>query len=552
MDEHRTAEMQKKLGAMRVGYAKQLPDKIRQIQEHWAKLQTEWNEESFATLHRLVHSLTGSSATFGYSQLSAAAGTLEGLLQEMVTKGAAQSLAAHRGEFFQGLEALREAARSPDEEIPVAADATTDVRHSPPAPAPPEDRRVVLVDDDRPQAEQLAVQIGFFGYTVQTFPTLAAARQSIVQTPPAAMILFATAPEDIGLLQQVFQDLGNTVPTFVVSTHDDLPSRLQAVRAGCSGYLCTPLDVPRLIDKLDAVMAGVAEEPYRILIVDDSAFFADFYKAVLEDAGMRTAQVTDPLAVMAPLREFAPDLILMDVYMPGCSGLELAKVIRQQEVFVSIPIVYLSAESDLEKQLQAMQLGGDDFLTKPIEATHLVSAVTARVQRSRVLRSYMVRDSLTGLYNHTTIKSQLAAQFARAKRQGGKLAFAMLDIDHFKSVNDTYGHPTGDRVIRSLSRLLLQRLRSSDPVGRYGGEEFAVIFNDTDGPTAVKILDAIRADFAQIRHWHERGEFHVTLSAGVAEYPSVLDDPAALNEAADKALYEAKHGGRNKVALFSG
>jgi diguanylate cyclase (GGDEF)-like protein len=172
------------------------------------------------------------------------------------------------------------------------------------------------------------------------------------------------------------------------------------------------------------------------------------------------------------------------------------------------------------------------------------------VRRSRVLRSFMVRDSLTGLLNHTTIKAQLDVQLARVKRLGGKLAFAMLDIDHFKSVNDTYGHPTGDRVIRSLSRLLQQRLRTSDVVGRYGGEEFAVIFNDTDGATAVKVLDEIRHDFGLIRHRHEKGEFSVTISAGVSGFPAI-DDPAVMNEAADKALYEAKHGGRNRVVLFS-
>jgi len=139
------------------------------------------------------------------------------------------------------------------------------------------------------------------------------------------------------------------------------------------------------------------------------------------------------------LFEFTPDLILIDLYMPECNGTDLAKVIRQLDAFVSIPIVFLSAESNLDKQLFAMGLGGDDFLTKPIQSQHLISSVTSRIRRSRMLRSFMVRDSLTGLLNHTAIKDLLDGEVAGAIRQKKPLSFAMIDIDHFKQINDSYG-----------------------------------------------------------------------------------------------------------------
>lgn len=396
------------------------------------------------------------------------------------------------------------------------------------------------------------MQIGYFGYIVSVFATLDEACQAIRQAAPAALILDIPFPEGerdgIHVLGEISQQRGHVIPTFFISAHHELEYRLQAVRAGGCAYFTKPLNFDGLIDKLQEVTSCEREEPYRILIIDDSRSMADECATVLKGAGMTAECVNNPLEAMKPLLEFSPDLILMDVYMPQCSGLELARVIRQQERFVSIPIVFLSAESDMEKQLEAMSLGGDDFLTKPIQPEHLVSSVTTRVQRSRVLRALMARDSLTGLLNHTATKEQLDVQLARIKRVGGKLAFAMLDIDHFKSVNDTYGHPTGDRVIRSLSRLLQQRLRSSDVAGRYGGEEFAVIFNDTDGTTAVKVLDDIRHDFSLIRHVHEKGEFSVNFSAGVTDF-SAIDDPAVVNEAADKALYKAKHAGRNRVVF---
>jgi diguanylate cyclase (GGDEF)-like protein len=127
----------------------------------------------------------------------------------------------------------------------------------------------------------------------------------------------------------------------------------------------------------------------------------------------------------------------------------------------------------------------------------------------------------------------------------------MIDIDHFKQVNDTYGHPVGDRVIKSLSRLLKQRLRETDVVGRYGGEEFAVIMSNTDGDAAMKVLDEMRAAFSCLQHLADGKEFFATFSCGIADV-ALFSDAIKLGDSADKALYEAKHAGRNRVVLARG
>ncbi|HEU5101705.1 MAG TPA: diguanylate cyclase, partial [Roseiflexaceae bacterium] len=300
--------------------------------------------------------------------------------------------------------------------------------------------------------------------------------------------------------------------------------------------------------KLDALTARSLEEPYRILIVEDEPVAATYCAETLRQAGMQVAVVTDPLQVMQPLTEFRPDMILMDMYMPGCDGLDLASVIRQQEEYVSIPIVFLSAEASLDKQLEAMRLGGDDYMIKPIAPAHLISAVTSRVLRSRTLRSFMVRDGLTGLFNHTTTKEHLDIELARTRRNQSALAFAIIDIDRFKLVNDTYGHAIGDRVLKSLARLLRERLRQNDIIGRYGGEEFAVVLSGTDGPTAAAVLDEIRAGLAQIHQQVGGEEFTVTFSCGIASFAD-YPDASKLADAADKALYAAKRAGRNRVML---
>ena len=238
------------------------------------------------------------------------------------------------------------------------------------------------------------------------------------------------------------------------------------------------------------------------------------------------------------------------MYMPECSGPELAKMIRQCNRFDSIPIIYQSGEEDLDKQLKAMREGADDFLTKPVRPDALIATVRNRVARARSLKARMVRDSLTGLYNHTHIQQLLQESYTRFQRMSRHLSVVMLDIDHFKRVNDTHGHPTGDRVIKSLAMLLKQRLRKSDLIGRYGGEEFALVLLDADAAQAANVVDELRERFMKMRFQGSAGEFTCTLSAGVAEcLPS--DDKAGLDwiAEADLALYQAKTGGRNQVVV---
>jgi diguanylate cyclase (GGDEF)-like protein len=199
----------------------------------------------------------------------------------------------------------------------------------------------------------------------------------------------------------------------------------------------------------------------------------------------------------------------------------------------------------------AMSEGGDDFLTKPIKPRHLIATVRNRAARARNLKARMVRDSLTGLFNHTHTLQLLEDARFRAERDGQPLSFAMIDIDFFKKVNDTYGHPMGDRVIKSLALFLKQRLRKSDHIGRYGGEEFAVVMPDTDAKSAKLVLDEIRQRFAEIQYSAQPHELSCTFSCGVSQLAPELDGKL-LSQQADQALYVAKHGGRNRVEIYQG
>ena len=536
-------ELQAKLKLLGDAYAAQLPEKLQQIEQAWKQLPKDsWDEEIFATLHRMVHSLTGSGKTFGFSLLSDVARSLEEYLKQL-----AQAKTILSEDQCNQIHVLL----CELHQVAMHRDAAESIHVARPAQNAVGSRRIFVVEDNRTLADSLKVQLSYFGYEVSVFNKLADFRLAMQGNPDVVVVMDISFLEGsrsgIHAINEIQQMRTTLLPVIFLTSHDELEMRLDAVRVGGIAYLSKPVNIGTLLDRLDALTSPLPPAPYRVLVVDDSEALTAYYAAILEQAGMAVKVVNNPLGVMAPLLEFAPDLILLDIYMPECNGMELAKVIRQLDAFVSIPIVFLSAEGNLDKQLIAMGLGADDFLTKPIQPQHLISSVTSRIQRSLILRSFMVRDSLTGLLNHTAIKDQLDREVARAKRQGTPLAFAMVDIDHFKQVNDTYGHPAGDRVIKSLSRLLKQRLRETDMVGRYGGEEFAVVLSNTDGATAVKVLDAIRKDFSQLRHMAEDKEFSASFSCGVADV-SYFNDPTKLNDAADKALYKAKHAGRNQVA----
>lgn len=533
------------LASLRASYAAQLCNKIDQVEESWQQLCRRRDGAALAELHQLVHSLAGSGGTFGFNELGIVAQQIEYRLQALRTQELSLDTLQQHGLPAQ-IESLRSAIEPSDGLASNPLDGASLARTS------SDSRLIFLLADDPELAEGLAVQIGHFGYTVKACRHPAELEAAVARITPAAVVVDALlATNDIPVARSIAaiqEQRERPIPVLFISAHGDLVTRLSAVRAGGQAYLTKPIDVGSLVDQLDVLTKSRVSEPYRILVVEDSRQLARYYTVILEQAGMVTTTVTDPLQVMLPLTEFRPDLILMDVFMPGCSGLELAQVIRQQETFLSIPIVFLSAETDPTRQLAAMSLGGDDFLTKPIKPDHLVTAVRSRAERSRALRSFMLSDSLTGLLNHTATKEQLDRELARAVRAGSALTLAVIDIDHFKQVNDTYGHPTGDQVIKSLSRLLRQRLRTSDIVGRYGGEEFGVILPDTDGPTAVRVLDAIRDGFGRVEQRAQHTVFNVNFSCGVASFPQ-YSDGTSLIDAADKMLYQAKAMGRNRVLL---
>ncbi|OZG71408.1 diguanylate cyclase response regulator [Hahella sp. CCB-MM4] len=403
-------------------------------------------------------------------------------------------------------------------------------------------------------ADRIIQQMQFFGFRGERYydhETLIAATQ---KNKPETLILdvdFGDASRaGLEVIKTIQGHHETPIPVlFVCADEGDIETRLIAARNGGEEFFSGQFDASQLIEKVETFTRTSSHQPYRVMVVDDSKAQAAFIESALKKAGIIPKIITDPMQVLVGLKEFSPELIIMDMYMPGCTGTELAKVIRQQDQFVSVPIIYLSAEDDINKQLHAMSLGGDDFLVKPIVPRHLVATIHNRGRRARSLLALMIRDSLTGLFNHTHTLQLLTTEIEKAAQNASSLCFAMMDIDYFKKINDRYGHPVGDRVLKSISLFLKQRLRKSDHIGRYGGEEFAVILPNTSESDARDIMNEIREKFSELTHPTDLEHFKATFSCGIASCtPS--DTQQSLAQKADKALYDAKHGGRNCVRVY--
>lgn len=544
-----------KIARLRASFLEQLPARVTLARALFERLKANPADRAAAVeMHRFLHSLKGTGRSFGFRELGAAAAQGEDLAAELLNlpaKPMPDKWQARLGESLDYVEMIAGVLCSP-----AGADAGSDEPGFTLPTAAAEEanggRMVYICDDEALVLEQLANQLACFGYDAVTFTDPKALRDAVLMRRPDAVIMDIHFPagdvDGTEILATLQQEAVKAIPAIFLSARDDFGARLAAVQSGGEAYFHKPARPIDLVAALDDLTHQQQHEPYRILIVDDEPEIASYHSIILQEAGMVTYQIGEPRRVLEVLKEFRPDMVLMDMYMPECNGRDLAKVVRQVPDYVGLPIVYLSSETDKQKQFSAMRIGAEGFLTKPVVPEDLVSAVVIRAERMRTLRSLMARDSLTGLFNHTTTTQLLENAIATAKRGGGTLCFVMIDIDRFKSVNDTHGHPVGDQVILALSRVLQQRLRNSDVVGRYGGEEFAIILEDVPVDRAARLVNDLRTDFSRVVFHSAGGEFHCTFSAGIACYPAHRR-LELLREAADKALYEAKRSGRNCVVV---
>jgi diguanylate cyclase (GGDEF)-like protein len=483
---------------------------------------------------REAHKLAGSLGTFGLSLGTRLAREAEGILAARHPQPAA---AARLGEIAAMLCVLVE--RGP--RMPAVSDQVA--------------TRVLLVDSDLDFLSGLATAATAQGYVVDAARSVAEARAALVLHRPHVAVVNLAVEEDaaagISLLRSL-SSFNSPVPVVALTPRRVLNDRVEAARLGARIFLQKPLSAQRVVAEVATVVEQLFSTRPKVLAVDDDPQLLAAVRLLLEEEGLEVTPLSDPLEFWNALEAVNPDLIILDVDMPSITGIELCRVIRSDPRWCTIPVLFLTARTDPDSVHRVFAAGADDYVSKPVVGPELVTRIRNRLERLALLRKLSDFDALTCIPNRRR-SIELIEQLQRlAERQQQPLCFALMDIDGFKKINDTYGHGAGDEVLHGLADFLERQFRGEDVVGRWGGEEFALgLFGIRRAAAAERIRHVLRAFSGEEFRGRDDTAFYVTVSAGVAEFPSDGLDLEDLYRAADEALYRAKAEGRNRVAEAS-
>ncbi len=286
----------------------------------------------------------------------------------------------------------------------------------------------------------------------------------------------------------------------------------------------------------------------KILVVDDDGSIRRVIRMDLEKAGYIVYTAYNGIEGLEMVKEVEPDLIISDIEMPKMDGVEFYEKLRTEDT--SIPFIFLTGSSDEERKISVLKLGVDGYLTKPFSKKELIVRVESLLEKAKKITQNIYVDALTKVYNRKFINEKLPAKIEKAIDTFTPLSVAMCDIDHFKKINDVYGHQAGDMVLSFLGNFLKTHVRGNDIVARYGGEEFLILLEGIEKKDAYNVMERLRETLSKEEIDIDNGrKIKITISIGISSFPDDGSTLKELIEASDIALYKAKNGGRNRVIL---
>ncbi|WP_078555086.1 diguanylate cyclase [Bacillus alkalicellulosilyticus] len=311
-------------------------------------------------------------------------------------------------------------------------------------------------------------------------------------------------------------------------------------------------DVPITNEVIEPISPTIKEERNNlILLVDDDFEMVTYLKEQLEQKGYLVMAAMTAAKALQIFYNQKPDCVIIDIYLPDKSGFHVLETILAKSHTFFIPTIIISAEKTKEKVIHSFKAGATDFLEKPIDIEELVVRIENRLRHKELISEAVLLDELTGAFNRKFFNIEIERQYYEFKRSNESFSLVLIDLDHFKNVNDTYGHLVGDNVLRDFANLTKKVKRQSDLLIRYGGEEFVLVLPRTNKKQAEIFVDRLRTSFADVIFKADGVEFQTTFSAGIVE---INNDNYTIDEYihyADLALYKAKELGRNTVVIFN-
>lgn len=408
--------------------------------------------------------------------------------------------------------------------------------------------RIYHLSDSSALSVELDQQLETAGFELELLETTDELKEVLAALPPDLILVDAGFVGDLEAIGPVLRSTRERTTArlllVALAAEDSVPVRLSARRAGADALLVNPRDATEVLGKLQALLAGNNEETFRILIVEDDRSQALFAESILRNAGMEARVVLDAFEVLKAMEEFQPDMVLMDLYMPECDGTELTALIREREEFLQTPIVFLSGESDVDKHYDALEAGGDDFLSKPIRPKHLIAAVSNRVRRARAVQRRVAeqnpRDASTGLYFRSHLLDRLSGLIAspEVRQRAGGLLF--IDIDGLPQLREKLGLAGIERLLSEAGKLLVSEIEETDLATRFSDGCFIVLCPDLGDGALEARGTAIRAALSQRAFEIDGRPVRLRPAIGICALRFGFADAGTLLNTAERLSREAR------------
>ena len=434
---------------------------------------------------------------------------------------------------------------------------------APAAPAPPRTQvvatlRVFYLAPEAGMFEELSPRLTAYGLNVDRLESTEELVDTLSSMTADLVVIDETFSSQLDLVGDFFKTLRQRttakMPIVAFADANDLSARIRAMRAGVDVLLPTKTAPEAAFVKLKELLAHEQAVDYRILIVEDDRSQALFAESILRKAGMETLAVTDPLRTLEALESFKPDLILMDLYMPGIDGMELTAIIRERDEFISTPIVFLSGEQDSDKQFDALSAGGDDFLSKPIRPKHLISAVTNRAHRARLLRARREsksRDVVSGLFDRSVLLDKLASALVVEDRDALSGGILFIEIDGAAQLREQLGLSGMDTLTNQLGSQLRELIRPDESAARYSDGSIVLLSQNRPVQGLYDLASTLRQRVALQAFEVDGKTIQVNLSAGICAFAQSLAEPSVMLNCAERAMNQARLSPTgDRVALY--
>ncbi len=419
-------------------------------------------------------------------------------------------------------------------------------------------RQTLLVVDPDPDFCELITEYGDqFMMRIRTASNLSEAEE-LAQTPllTAALISVHAADSPLALQRGIARlrtiSPIDSLPVALLGDDGETLDSLRSLWAGVSVLVSKPLTTSKFVYTVQRLAKLRQAQKASILLIEADDHFARHFTAELSSRDLAVYVQDTPDSLLESLDNHRPDLLVIDVDIPKVSCFDICRTLGNIPRWQHMPVVLVTDEDREEIRRAGYEAGAADVFSRDISAGELRCRIGTRLKRARLIRQRTDRDPLTGLLTRRAFLERFAARLSETSRHGRTMAFAILDIDRFKTINDRWGHPAGDRVLRTIGQLLRERFRIEDLCARWGGEEFVVALGDENARTAHQALDRLREEFSSVDFRADDGtRFSITFSAGIAEFPADGIDAESLLAAADDRLLRAKRQGRNRIVTAS-